>query len=534
MSKYCKDLEFLKIKWFVNFSAPGFLVEIPKLKHLSLNYVFHLSERQLLEVVNQCTNIEVLNVTNSNLLIPYKLLEEKLYNRKINFINRAFNDKKYRQNLTFVQKTLQCPKGMNYKNCYLVINYMALSPICTHIEFVDCDLTRNAPIIALGLQACKCLVYLRFDNVELGEQGSSLITNALAQNKYLKLEHLVMLKSFPFSLENLNQLIQAFQGKELELVNMELEGELAGMQLGSFLQKSKDLVLLNLSQNPGLGNLGVKELLSGWFHTSIQLRDVIESIFTLDLSNCGIGVEGAKAISALLEVNPDLGVLKLNANNLGDEGLTELSKGIAKNHQLIHLGLQENKITDVGLIKLAQALNVQEKKRIVSNIKILDLSKNQIQQNGVLELSEALNDGSLIQELHLSGNPLLAGAIKSLTIILPTSEIEKLFLSFEEEEINTLGIEKELVDLMVESLINHRVINLGPVTSRILSLAKVNLPIRRREISKTQPSNLNLVPHKLNRQDSQKKLNNPTLFVDDNNRKSAVANFLFRKNVENL
>merc|ERR1711924_488226 len=64
----------------------------------------------------------------------------------------------------------------------------------------------------------------------------------------------------------------------------------------------------------------------------------------LDLTKCGIGVEGAKAIGSALAVNGVLTNLNLGSNEIGSKGATAIAEALRGNEGLKSLNLRYNGI----------------------------------------------------------------------------------------------------------------------------------------------------------------------------------------------
>ncbi|CAH8498211.1 unnamed protein product [Schistosoma turkestanicum] len=91
-----------------------------------------------------------------------------------------------------------------------------------------------------------------------------------------------------------------------------------------------------------------------------QLIDESNNLTKLRLRYCEIGPMEAKLISLRLGtmqfVNKKLMSLDLSGNQLGDEGAIYLAEALRTNRTLLTLSLSNNKITDIGCIALAKSI----------------------------------------------------------------------------------------------------------------------------------------------------------------------------------
>jgi NLR family CARD domain-containing protein 3 len=114
----------------------------------------------------------------------------------------------------------------------------------------------------------------------------------------------------------------------------------------------------------------------------------------LSLENNKIGDDGAKAVAALLAVS-SMAELNLAVNLIGDEGAVALGAGLAASRTLKALSLYHNKVSDHGTSAIGNTLET-------SALETLDLSFNAVRS--VDALAEALWGNSSLSDLDLSGN----------------------------------------------------------------------------------------------------------------------------------
>jgi Ran GTPase-activating protein (RanGAP) involved in mRNA processing and transport len=125
------------------------------------------------------------------------------------------------------------------------------------------------------------------------------------------------------------------------------------------------------------------------------------SLVELDLSNNGIGTEGANYISDALIVNTNMTKLCLARNAIGKEGMPRMmTEALEVNHALVSLDLSNNSL-GVG--------SMRHVGRIISSnscLTALDLTRNGFESHGAKFISDALKSNSTLQKIRLDCNNL--------------------------------------------------------------------------------------------------------------------------------
>ncbi|KAL4125419.1 hypothetical protein PRIC2_009004 [Phytophthora ramorum] len=145
-----------------------------------------------------------------------------------------------------------------------------------------------------------------------------------------------------------------------------------------------------------------------------HLRD----LKSLDLSDCSFEDEGATQLADAISKQPSLQSLKLRDASLGAEGAAKVAKALANsNIQLLELDLSGNELADEGIAALAPLLKSQ------SLLKVLRLDENEVTSDGLKEFVVALSADSfpVLEELSLCGNEITAkGAIAVVDSFVPS------------------------------------------------------------------------------------------------------------------
>lgn len=125
--------------------------------------------------------------------------------------------------------------------------------------------------------------------------------------------------------------------------------------------------------------------------------DINKVLVYLDLSECAIGVRGAKAIGEMLKQNESLLEVRLKYNKIGHEGTAFIANGLAHNSSLENLSLKGNAILDIG----AEHLGAVH----FGNVVDLDLRENYIGNHGCAELAKGFKGNRCLRRLNLRENP---------------------------------------------------------------------------------------------------------------------------------
>jgi len=123
--------------------------------------------------------------------------------------------------------------------------------------------------------------------------------------------------------------------------------------------RNRELRLLDLNGNPGIGDDGATSIAEGLVASDHELR-------SLFLTGCGVTDAGASALARALRKNDDLMILELRRNGLTDASAIELAEALEGHPTISHLYLTGNQIGDAGALALARAVaNVSREGRKV-------------------------------------------------------------------------------------------------------------------------------------------------------------------------
>ncbi|XP_057685787.1 NACHT, LRR and PYD domains-containing protein 7-like isoform X1 [Corythoichthys intestinalis] len=130
-----------------------------------------------------------------------------------------------------------------------------------------------------------------------------------------------------------------------------------------------------------------------------KLLSVVKASEISFLSNCHLDKGSCRLLASVLSSPSNLRFLDLSRNNLTDEGVEFLSEGLVSPHCILQvLHLSGCRITKRGCIPLAEALKLKP-----SHLQELDLSYNNLSDEGVEILSEGLaSPHCILKRLKLS------------------------------------------------------------------------------------------------------------------------------------
>ena len=121
------------------------------------------------------------------------------------------------------------------------------------------------------------------------------------------------------------------------------------------------------------------------------------TIKKLTISDCNITSGGFEKIAeALINFNYSLKKLDISSNNLSDEGAEVISHYLSNNSILCELNLSHNRITKLGASKVAGALIVN------ATLRKLDISENSISDDGARAFGGCLKTNNTLTKLDLS------------------------------------------------------------------------------------------------------------------------------------
>ena len=137
--------------------------------------------------------------------------------------------------------------------------------------------------------------------------------------------------------------------------------------------------------------------LDGCNHICGALKfDLAEGLRYLDLSQCGLGAEGAKLVAEMIRENKGLLELRIKENHIGETGTQYIAEALQENFTLERLSLNKNMIFDAGCKHIADVR--------FGNLVFLDLRDNNITSWGCKSLASGILKNTTLHYLNIREN----------------------------------------------------------------------------------------------------------------------------------
>ncbi|XP_022809551.1 NACHT, LRR and PYD domains-containing protein 3-like [Stylophora pistillata] len=172
--------------------------------------------------------------------------------------------------------------------------------------------------------------------------------------------------------------------------------------LAEVLWTNTTLTVLDLCQNPGIGNPGAMSLCE-----ALKVNKILDS---LDLSGTGISDQGVHSLAGVLKTNTcSLASLSLSEIKISHQSFKSMAEVLRVNSTLKELEFQGNKVGVGGARLITKSLKVN------TTLKILDLSRNNFKASCGRLLSDALKVNGTLECLILAENALGARGAQLLS-----------------------------------------------------------------------------------------------------------------------
>ena len=116
----------------------------------------------------------------------------------------------------------------------------------------------------------------------------------------------------------------------------------------------------------------------------------------------------------VFEVNT-LQKLDLSNNNLSDDGTATISDGLKSNRTLLELNLSNNNLYDDGAAAISDGLKSN------NSLQILNMNNNKITSKGVEKVTEAIKVNTTLQKLDIGGNTISDDGAATISDVLKTN-----------------------------------------------------------------------------------------------------------------
>ena len=140
------------------------------------------------------------------------------------------------------------------------------------------------------------------------------------------------------------------------------------------------------------------------FEGACALAKCLDGTRSLNLSNNGIKDAGLKILARHLKTNFTVTHFDARGNDITSDGAFYLADCLSENSTLLDISLDSNRLDDRAAIDLAENLS----SNLATRLSILDLARNDIEDEGGMRLANFLATNVSIARLSLSSNRLSA------------------------------------------------------------------------------------------------------------------------------
>ena len=246
-------------------------------------------------------------------------------------------------------------------------------------------------LFSLALARSERLELLQLGCSSINSEGGKAIATALHENRSLRqleLQHNPILDAGATALGHALVVNRSLETLDVPFTGL---GDACCAALAHALRRGSSLIKLDLAGNR-LTDVGAAELAAA-LPSSAHLK-------TLILTANPIGARGALALAAALPDVAPLRVLRLDGCCIGASPCGRLASSLARS-AVCTLDLSNNEINDQGAWELAWRLPE------CANLHELRLASNEIEEDGASELLVALNTSPHLTKLDLRGNRLV-------------------------------------------------------------------------------------------------------------------------------
>ena len=322
------------------------------------------------------------------------------------------------------------------------------NPVLLKINLASNSLDdKSIYFLANSLLKNKTLKILILDNNKISDKGAIYLADSFKKNCSLteiSLMHNINLYIKPFNLDvqylnnfyNIigNDSISSNQSLPLvikfsRIVKLNLSDNLYNCEdlrtICTIIAESNNLKELNLSSNK-IKEVGANYLADLFINSQT-------TIDTLILSDNDLDEDGAVHIAEIIRNNIHLQVLSVDYNHFGWNGIHALIEGFKNNlcSKIKYLNLKGNYVTDIGVPYITQIIKTGE--IYYNQIKELDVSFNDITNDGVKLISMALGTNCSMEKIKLNGNKVdKKGAEYIMEYLSLTDTFDRIEIDYEE------------------------------------------------------------------------------------------------------
>lgn len=245
------------------------------------------------------------------------------------------------------------PEGAKRVAAFLASEGLQLSAL--NISDNEIDAEGIQPIVEALRSSAAGLVSLDISSNDIGAKGAMAVVTALEDNKCLW--HIDIGRT-------------GFESSAIislcDMLRHRRNSSLKSLGLSTPYVSKRSVPCTTLAEHIGLmlkHNRGIQSLDLTAHRIDDRAAEILcaymcttESVERVVLTKNNIGFKGAAAFAAVLvDQKCSLRHLDLSRNNIADEGAISLAQGLARNTTLVELDLRDNDIDDAGLLQVQQA-----------------------------------------------------------------------------------------------------------------------------------------------------------------------------------
>ncbi len=229
---------------------------------------------------------------------------------------------------------------------------------------------------------------LALNDHNIGSQGAEALGSMLVSNRSIQT---ILLSQNMIGDDGLKSLVEGLRGNHvvatLGLSDNDIHA--SGVQALSFSFRDTCITHLDLARNP-ISDEGAV----------LIAKFLPNTLIVLDLSDCGVGLEGAKAIATALESNVTLTRLYLDGNQVSVSGGSVLACALCNHPSMVEFSLANCEIRDEGAVSFGEVLGKSK------SIQMLCLDGNNIGPVGAMAVAQGLEGKNVLTHLEMSENPI--------------------------------------------------------------------------------------------------------------------------------
>ena len=171
-----------------------------------------------------------------------------------------------------------------------------------------------------------------------------------------------------------------------------------------------------------------------------------------------LGNTGAILTSAFFHHNiyTNIQILNISNQDISDDGVVAISEYLKISNTIQELDISRNAISNIGIVYISEALHVN------TTLQVFNISHNNISNDGVVVISECLRSNNTLEQLNMSHNQISdIGAINIGEVLQINTTLQKLDTSHNNiTDVGALAIGEALRSYDEDNSLNKEVVNI--------------------------------------------------------------------------